>query len=182
MELAGATQWLSHRQTDALRPTARSQSDTDHSTEARDDRKAKPSCRTHREPAAIPSPSSPLQNILGTDATGERFAKLIELTSSMGEDAMMMEQYRQYLGQLRKMPSFAKDLVQAYERLTGHNEYEIERAGLLELMVDSPVDRRQIRDRAEREMINRDEEKASEEDEEADRAMILPICRSRSVP
>lgn len=90
-----------------------------------------------------------LNSVLGYDEAAQRISRLLSLSA----DGAQAKSYSRHLAALQVLPSFGNDLINAYDRLSGHAEFSLQRAGLLELMAESNLDRTEVIAHAETEML-----------------------------
>jgi hypothetical protein len=104
-----------------------------------------------RSVAAIPK-KAPVYNF-GEDRAGQRIATLLNLTDELKSNTSeSTKKHMDFLNALRKDPNGYNDVLEIIERIQGDPKYQIEAAGLLEVLAEDPAHKQVAHHIAERQM------------------------------
>jgi hypothetical protein len=131
-----------------------------------------------RAPSAVdPAEAmSALGRALGHSEGSRRISQLFEFAGNAQSGEAAAKAHKDYYIQLKKDPRTVADLKEALESLRIHRGFEFEKANILMFLAEISPDAREVRDLAEREMMNHVSEtvplpEEAQTDEELNRAL-----------
>lgn len=106
---------------------------------------------TKRDVAAVLK--RPIVYNFGSDRAGQRISTLLNLTDDLKTNTSESTQkHMDFLNALRKDPNGYNDVLEVIERIQGDPKYQIEAAGLLEVLAEDPAHKQVAHHIAERQM------------------------------